>query len=113
MALLGEKHRLEVHEKRTWRPLRRQKKPLLTAKQRAAHVKFAKQYKNLTTEEWDDFFFRTNVQNICFSCLIPKMVLLWVSGEPSASCIHVENSLKWIIWGGMTGRGLTGLHFIP
>jgi len=59
-----------------WRPLRRQKKPLLTAKQRAARLKFAKQYKNLTTEEWDDFvFFWTNVQNICFSCLVPKMIL--------------------------------------
>ena len=38
-----------------WRLLRRQKKPLLTAKQRAARLKFAKQYKNLTAEEWDDF----------------------------------------------------------
>ena len=40
-----------------WRPLRRQKKPLLTAKQCAARLKFAKQYKSLTAEEWDDFLF--------------------------------------------------------
>ena len=26
---------------------------------------------------------------------------------------QVRKSSKWIIWGGMTGRGLTGLHFIP
>jgi len=39
----------------SWRPLRRQKKPLLTAKQHATRLKFAKQYKNLTTEEWGDF----------------------------------------------------------
>ena len=57
MALLGGKHHLEVHEKQTWRPLRRQKKPVLAAKQRTAYVKFAKQYKNLTTEEGDGFFF--------------------------------------------------------
>ena len=40
-----------------WRPLRRQNKPLLTAKQRAARLKFAKQYKNRSAEEWDDFLF--------------------------------------------------------
>ena len=57
-----------------WRPLRRQKKPLLcTAKQRAARLKFATQYKNLTTEEWGDF-----VPNICFSFPIQKMILLGV-----------------------------------
>jgi len=67
-----------------WRPLRRQKKPLLTAKQRAARLKFAKQYKNLATEEWDDFLFRTNVQNLCFSCLIPKMILF--GGLRRAKC---------------------------
>ena len=26
---------------------------------------------------------------------------------------QVKESSKWIIWGGMTGRSLTGLHFIP
>ena len=56
-----------------WRPLRRQRKPLLSAKQRAARLKFATQYKNLTAEEWGDF-----VPNICFSCLIQKMILLGV-----------------------------------
>ena len=40
-----------------WRPLRRQKKPLLTAKKRAARLKFALQYTKLTAEEWDDFLF--------------------------------------------------------
>ena len=41
-----------------WRPLRWQKKPaLLTAKQREARLKFAKQYKNLTAEDWDYFPF--------------------------------------------------------
>ena len=40
-----------------WRPLRRQKKPLLTAKKRAARLKFALQYKKLTAEQWDDFLF--------------------------------------------------------
>jgi len=38
-----------------WRPLRQQKKPLFTAKQRAARLEFAKQYKILSTEELDVF----------------------------------------------------------
>jgi len=58
-----------------WRPLKRQKKLLLTAKQHAARMNFAKQYKNLTTGEWDDFLFSDECPNICFSCLIPKMIL--------------------------------------
>jgi len=58
-----------------WRPLRRQKKPLLTAKQRAARLKFAKQYNNLTTEEWDEFLFSDECPEYFFSCLISKMKL--------------------------------------
>jgi len=44
----------------------------------------------------------------------PKNDIVWgVSGEPSASCIPGEKKLKMDHLGGMTGRGLTGLHFIP
>ena len=61
-----------------WRPRRRQTKPLLTAKQRAARLKFAKHYKNLTVEEWDDFLFSDECPKICFSCPIQKMILFGV-----------------------------------
>ena len=45
-GLLGGKNTVWTFMKSEgWRPLRRQKKPLLTAKQRAARLKFAKQYK--------------------------------------------------------------------
>ena len=64
-----------------WRPLRRQKKPLLTAKQCAARLKFAKQYKNLTAEEWDDFLF----SHVCLKYLSqlpnPKNYIVWGSQE--------------------------------
>ena len=56
-----------------WRPLRRQRKLLLTAKQRADRLKVATQYKNLTAEEWGYF-----VPNICFRCPIQKMILFGV-----------------------------------
>ena len=55
-----------------WRPLRRKKKPLLTAKQRAARLQFAKKYKNLTTEEWDDFLFFGRMSKIFVSAAWPQ-----------------------------------------
>ena len=55
-----------------WRPLRRQKKPLLTATQRAARLKFAKQYKNRTAEEWDDFLFSDERPRYLFQLPNPK-----------------------------------------
>ena len=34
-------------------------------------------------------------------------------GSQVPPAYQVKKSPKWIIWGRMTGRGLTGLHFIP
>jgi len=53
-------------------PLRRQKKPLLTAKQRAARLKFATQYKNLTTEELGDFLFSDECPKYLFQLPNPN-----------------------------------------
>ena len=55
-----------------------QKKPLLTAKQRAARLKFAKQYKNLTAEEWDDFLFSDDCPKYFFQLPNPKNDIVWV-----------------------------------
>ena len=36
------------------------------------------------------------------------------TGESSSAIVYqVKGSAKWMVWGGMTGRGLTSLHFIP
>ena len=64
-----------------WRPLRRQKKPLLTAKQRAARLKFAKQYKNLTAAEWDDFLFSDECPQYLFQLPNSKFDIVWGSQE--------------------------------
>ena len=93
-----------------WRPLRRQKKPLLTAKQRAARLKFAKQYKNLTVEEWDDFLFWDECPKYLFQLPNPKNDIVWGS---QVSQVPPAYQVKWIILGGMTGRGLTGIHLLP
>ena len=65
-----------------WKSFKRQKKPLLTEKQRGARLRFAKKNKNL----------------------LPKNGMIFF---PSA--YQVKQSSKWTIWGGMTGRGLTEL----
>ena len=97
-----------------WRPLRRQKKPLLTAKQCAARLKFAKQYKNLTAEEWDDFLFSHVCPKYLSQLPNPKNDIVWGSPESQVPpAYQVKKSSKWIMWGGMTGRGLTGIHFLP
>lgn len=39
---------------------------------------------------------------------------VWSSQESQVPpAYHVKLSVKWIIWNGMTGRGLTNLQFIP
>ena len=97
-----------------WRPLRRQKKPLLTANQRAARLKFARQYRNLTTEEWDDFLFTDECPKHLFQLPNPRNDIVWGSQESQVPPVYqVKKSSKWIIWGGMTGRGVTELHFMP
>jgi len=40
-----------------WKLFRRQKKPLLTDKQRKARLQFDYKYQKLTAEEWKDFIF--------------------------------------------------------
>ena len=64
-----------------WRLLRRQKKPLLTAKQCAARLKFAKQYKSLTAEEWDDFLFSHVCPKYLSQLPNPKNDIVWGSQE--------------------------------
>jgi len=97
-----------------WRPLRRQKKPLLTAKQRAARLKFAKQHKNLPAEEWDDFLFSDECPKYLLQLPNPKNDIVWGSQESQVPPAYkVKKKLKMDHMGGMTGHGLTGIHFLP
>ena len=84
-----------------WRPLRRQKKPLLTAKKRAARLKFALQHTKLTAEEWDDFLFKDKCPKYLFQLPNPKNDIVWgsqESGEPSSSSISVQNGSYGAEW---------------
>ena len=56
----------------------------------------------------------TNVLSTYSSCKIQRMMyVVWGSQESQVPpAYQVKGSTKWLIWGGMTGRGLTNLHFI-
>ena len=44
----------------------------------------------------------------------PKNDSVWGSQESQVPLSYqFKGSAKWMVWGGMTGRGLTSLHFIP
>ena len=82
-----------------WRPLRRQKKPLLTAKQCAARLKFAKQYKNLTAEEWDDFLFSHVCPKYLSQLPNPKNYIVWGSQESQVPLAYqVKNGSYGAEW---------------
>ena len=68
----GKNHRLEVHEKRRLEAAETAKETSAHAKQRAVRLKFAKPYKSLTTEEWDDFLFTDECPKYLFQLPNPK-----------------------------------------
>ena len=77
-------------------------------------ISFAKQYKHLTALEWEDFLFSDQCPKYLFQLPNPKNDVVWGSQESQVPpAYQVKGSSKWLIWGGMTGPGLTNLHFIP
>jgi len=100
--------------KKGWKPFRRQKKPLLTEKQRRARFKFAKQYKHLRAQDCEDFVFSDECPKYLFQLPNAKNAVVWGSQESQVlPAYQVKESSRWLIWVGMTGHGLTNLHFIP
>ena len=79
-----------------------QKKPaLLTAKQCAARLKFAKQYKNLTTEEWDDFPFLDKCPKYLFQ--LPNLKNDTV--PPAYQVKKAQNGSYGVEWQAMVSMG--------
>ena len=59
-------------------------------------------------------FFRDDCPKYFFQLPNPKNDIVWGSLEIHVppSC-QVKGSAKWMVWSGMTDRGLTSLYFIP
>ena len=87
-----------------WKAFKRKKIPLLSEKQRKARLRFAKKHAKLAAEDWDNFLFTDECTKYLFQYPNPKNDIVW--GQ-------VKQSAKVMVWGGMTGRGLTKLHMLP
>ena len=97
-----------------WKPLRRKKLPLLSNNERKARLVFARKYRKFTADEWEIFLFSDECPKYLFHLPNPKNDFAWGSQESQVPpSYQVKGSAKWMVWGGMTGRGLTSLHFIP
>ena len=59
------------------------------------------------------FFLSDECPKYLFQLPNPKNDIVWGSQESQVPpAYRVKKSSKWIIWGGMTGRGLSGIHFL-
>ena len=97
-----------------WKAFKRKKIPLLSEKQRKARLRFAKKYAKLTAEDWDNFLFTDECPKYLFQYPNPKNDIVWGSQDCDVPpAFQVKQSAKVMVWGGMTGRGLTKLHMLP
>lgn len=97
-----------------WKAFKRKKIPLLSEKQRKAHLRFAKKYAKLTAEDWDNLLFTDECPKYLFQYPNPNNDIVWGSQECDVPpAFQVKQSAKVMVSGGMTGRGLTKLHMLP
>ena len=97
-----------------WKPFRRKKLPLLSNNQRKAPLVFTRKYRKFTADEWENFLFSVGCPKYLFHLPNPKNDIVWGSQESQVPppC-QIKGSANRMVWVGMTGRGLTSLHFIP
>ena len=94
-----------------WKAFKRKKIPLLSEKQSKARLRFTKKHTKLTAEDWDNFLFTDECSKYLFQYPNPKNDIVWGSQEYDVPpALQVKQSAKVMVWGGMTGCGLTKLH---
>ena len=85
-------------------------------KSKGKPLRFAKKHAKLTAEDCDNYFYlQMSVLNIFSSTLIKKNDII-VRGSQECDvppAFQVKQSAKVMVWGGMTGPGLTKLHMLP
>ena len=109
----GKKHHLEVYEKRRLETAEK-------AKETSAHSQEA-----CSSTEICSTVHKTHCGRMGWFSLLGQMSQIFVSAAESKKwhCLGFSGvrrakffqhiSSKWIIWGGMTGCGLTRIHFLP
>ena len=107
--MLGGKHHLEVYEKRRLETAEE-------AKETSAHCQAACRSTESCYAVQKPHYGRMGLfcPKYLFPLPNPKNDIVWGSQESQVPpAYRVKKSSKWIIWGGMTGRSLTEIHFLP
>jgi hypothetical protein len=97
-----------------WQSFRRKKQPLVSKGHKKRRRVFAPEHSNLTVEQWSDVMFTDESQFKVFYIPNSRNDTVWGSQEgnvPRADQMKFSPSV--MVWGGMTGHGLTDLHFVP
>lgn len=97
-----------------WQNFRRKKQPLLTTTHKKRRVRFAREHSKWSVEQWSDIMFTDESPFKVFYIPNSKNDTVWGSQEdnvPRADQMKFSPSV--MVWGGMTGHGLTDLHFFP
>ena len=96
-----------------WKAFKPKNIPLLSETQRRARLRFAKKHTKLTAEDWDNFLFTDECPKYPFQYPNPKNYIVWGLQECDVPpAFQVKQSAKVMVWGCMTGRGLTKLHML-
>jgi transposase len=97
-----------------WKNWRRQKQPLLTECHKKRRLVFARQHKHWTVEEWSNVMFTDESPFKVFYVPNSRNDTVWGSQDDNVPhAAQMKFSPSVMVWGGMTARGLTSLHFIP
>ena len=94
--------------------MRRKRPPLLTKQQRQKRLQFAKGHKNLTEKDWENFFVSDEEPFFLFIRPYLQNDVVWDSQESQVpKAPQVKNCANAMVWGGMSVKALTRLHFVP
>jgi hypothetical protein len=97
-----------------WKNFRRKKQPLLTEAHKKRRLVFAREHSNWTVEQWSDVMFTDESPFKVFYIPNSRNDTVWGSQEDNVPrADQVKFSPTVMVWGGMTGHGLTDLHFVP
>src|ERR1044071_2543422 len=96
-----------------WKNWRRKKIPLLTDAHKVKRIKFARDHRNWTVQDWSNVLFTDESPFKVFYIPNPKNDTVWGSQESNVPpAAQMKFSPSVMVWGGMTAHGLTSLHFI-
>lgn len=96
-----------------WKNWRRKKLPLLTAAHKKRRITFAREHQHWTAEDWSNILFTDESPFKVFYVPNSRNDTVWGSQEDNVpQAAQMKFSPSVMVWGGMTARGLTSLHFI-